>query len=241
MYFPANVQDCICCIHHYIFVCIYTMMSLFMALQSPNQKTQILYCPSGAPSHPGWRQPSPNSPVTVRANLEPGAEVPAHGWALRGAATMARVMKPSGTSSALRRICHCRNAVSVKEELSCSLKSEGKAANEAALYPKPLVSPPGSLLIYLGTPGALLAYTGELHSWNKTASTQTGLDNNPTSQFCLLTHRGKTGRWGEKVLFYFSTSPATPIQEERWYCLNVEKSRTGNHLEETHSKIFIKE
>lgn len=54
-----------------ICLCVYTMMSLFMALQSPNQKTQILYCPSGVPSHTGWRQRSPNSPVNARAYLRP--------------------------------------------------------------------------------------------------------------------------------------------------------------------------
>lgn len=44
-----------------LYICVYTMMSLFMALWSPNQKTQILYCPSAAPSPTGWRQCSPNS------------------------------------------------------------------------------------------------------------------------------------------------------------------------------------
>lgn len=48
-----------------------------------------------------------------------------------------------------------------KEELSCSLESKGKAANEAALYPISCISPPVPLLIYPGTPGALLLYTSD--------------------------------------------------------------------------------
>lgn len=48
-----------------------------------------------------------------------------------------------------------------KEELSCRLKSKGKAANAAALYPVSFVSPPISLLIYPGTSGALRVYTSD--------------------------------------------------------------------------------
>lgn len=39
---PANVHDCICCIHHYVFVCTYTMMSLLMALWSPVKNHSLL-------------------------------------------------------------------------------------------------------------------------------------------------------------------------------------------------------
>lgn len=48
-----------------LYICAYTMMSLFMALRSPNQKTQILYCPSAAPSPTGWRAVLPKFPVNA--------------------------------------------------------------------------------------------------------------------------------------------------------------------------------
>lgn len=48
-----------------------------------------------------------------------------------------------------------------EEELSCSLKSKGKAANEAVLYPISFISPPLSPLVYPGTPRALLVYTSD--------------------------------------------------------------------------------
>lgn len=162
MYFPANVHDCICCIHHYIFVCIYNDVTVYGAVKSKSENTVFILSFWSSLTH-RLRQHSPNSPFNVRAYLETEAEVPAHGWALPGSqATMARA------DETISYILGCEEDLSLqncfirqKKSWAAVWKSKGKAANEAALYPITFVSPPISLLIYPGTPGVLLVSTSD--------------------------------------------------------------------------------
>lgn len=128
MYFPANEQDCICCIHHYIFVCIYSDVTVYGTVTSKSENTGFILSFWSSLTH-GLRQCSPNSPVNVRAYVEIKAEAPAHGWVRRGSqATMARAVETIRNILRARGICHCRHALSVKRRAELQSEEEGQSS-----------------------------------------------------------------------------------------------------------------
>lgn len=113
-------------------------------------------------------------------------------------------MQPSDTSAVVhQRICHCRNALSVKSRAELQSEEKGQD-NKRNSFASCKLSPCVSVQIYPAIPGSLVVYTSTagMSQLCRTKLNQLKrfvLDHNPASQFCLLPHKEKTGRWGENL------------------------------------------
>lgn len=132
MHFPANIQDCICCIHHYIFVCIYNDVTVYGTIKSNSKNTDFMLSFWSSLTHrPGRNAHQIHKLMSgLSGKREPrgGCAEGRAGPCARGARQPGQnLMKPSDTSSDVRwRICHCRNALPVKSRAEPQSEEKGQ-------------------------------------------------------------------------------------------------------------------
>jgi len=129
--FPANIQVCIWCINHYMFVRIYNDVTVHGTIKSNSKNTgfnTVLELTSRLRCNahqipklmPGLIWKHEHRGACPQGQARPRTRGARQPWQ--------KLMKPSDVSStAHRRICHCRNALSVTSR--AELQSEGKEQN----------------------------------------------------------------------------------------------------------------